>query len=162
MSDPVQDKRVTTKSGPRSKPLDIDRMLADSEEARSAYDVHGDVLDVAELIRDMRNACGLTQAQLAELAGTTQPHISDLERGIGPQGPTVELLSRIGRACGNPVMFVKHADFEEMRSALESAQSDLAKTEAAHRAVQMELNAAREKLMELLSYQALGVPADVG
>src|SRR5690349_1227462 len=57
----------------------IDRLIGDDEELRtlvieSAVNAH-----IAQLIYDARIAAGLTQAQLAKLAGTRQPVIARLE-----------------------------------------------------------------------------------
>jgi transcriptional regulator with XRE-family HTH domain len=58
------------------------------------------VLQAAGLIRQMREDAGLTQRELAKRVGTTQPHLSELERGTGSQGPTFLMLQRIAKACG--------------------------------------------------------------
>ena len=50
------------------------------------------------LIRECRRRAGLTQAQLAERIGTTQPAIARLEGGRG--NPTLQRLSDIAYACG--------------------------------------------------------------
>jgi transcriptional regulator with XRE-family HTH domain len=39
---------------------------------------------------------GLTQASLAKAAGTTQPHVADLESG--KQGGSLEIMARIAKA----------------------------------------------------------------
>ncbi len=52
----------------------------------------------AELIRTVRLRHGLTQAQLALRAGTTQTAISRLERG--DRSPSVETLSRLMLVMG--------------------------------------------------------------
>lgn len=51
----------------------------------------------AVLIRDARRQAQLTQAQLAERAGTTQPIVARLERGGG--NPTIATLERALRAA---------------------------------------------------------------
>jgi len=50
------------------------------------------------LIRNARRDAGLTQAQLAERLGTTQPAIAKLERA--GSNPSVETLDRVLRAAG--------------------------------------------------------------
>lgn len=50
-------------------------------------------MDASELIRASRRKHGLSQAQLAIRAGTTQTAISRLERG--QRSPTVETLRRL-------------------------------------------------------------------
>jgi transcriptional regulator with XRE-family HTH domain len=52
----------------------------------------------AGLIRQARKRAGLTQAELAERAGTTQSAIARWERGASH--PTVERLQSLVGACG--------------------------------------------------------------
>lgn len=65
----------------------------------------------ANLLREARLRAGLTQADLAERAGTTQSAIARWETG-GAQ-PSLETLSRLVRACGL-----------ELRLGLEEADPD--------------------------------------
>jgi predicted transcriptional regulator len=51
------------------------------------------------LIREARRKAGLTQTELAERAGVTQPVIARLERGGG--NPTFETLERVLHAAGH-------------------------------------------------------------
>ena len=55
-------------------------------------------MDAATLIRTVRTRHGLTQAQLARRAGTTQTAISRLERGA--RSPSVETLRRLVLVMG--------------------------------------------------------------
>lgn len=105
-----------TEERARTRRVDIDELLGDSERLRSVYDAQDDVLETAALIRAMRADAGLSQERLAKLAGTTQAHVSALERGAGRQGPTIELLSRIGRACDAPVAIVRRAEIDVLRA----------------------------------------------
>lgn len=100
----------------RTRRADIDELLGESERLRAVYDAQEDVMEAAALIRAMRAEAGLSQEQVAERAGTTQAHVSALERGVGRQGPTVELLSRIGRACNAPITIVRQAEIEALHS----------------------------------------------
>lgn len=50
------------------------------------------------LVKECRRRAGLTQVELAERVGTTQPAIARLERGNGH--PTLQRLSDIAAACG--------------------------------------------------------------
>lgn len=52
---------------------------------------------IGEVLREARRRAGLSQAELAVLAGTSQASISDIERGR--RQPTVELLGRLLRHC---------------------------------------------------------------
>jgi transcriptional regulator with XRE-family HTH domain len=51
------------------------------------------------LVRSARKSAGLTQAELAERAGVTQPVIARLERGGG--NPTFTTLERVLHAAGH-------------------------------------------------------------
>ena len=52
----------------------------------------------AVLIREARDAAGLTLAELAERAGTSKPTLSKYENGL--VDPRAETLDRVLRACG--------------------------------------------------------------
>ena len=54
------------------------------------------LLNIAEDILEARLERGMSQTELARLAGTKQSNISRLESGIG--NPTIALLERIGKA----------------------------------------------------------------
>jgi DNA-binding XRE family transcriptional regulator len=54
----------------------------------------------AELMRQVRTARGLSQQEFAEIAGTTQSVISDIERGVGSYGPSFSVVFRILSAHG--------------------------------------------------------------
>jgi transcriptional regulator with XRE-family HTH domain len=53
-----------------------------------------------QLIRSERQARGLTQQQLAGLAGLAQSDISKIERGGGSDGPSVRVVEQIAAALG--------------------------------------------------------------
>jgi transcriptional regulator with XRE-family HTH domain len=57
-------------------------------------------LRAGDLIRDMRKAAGLSQAALANEMGVKQSRISELEAGIGSQGPTWDVMERVAKCCG--------------------------------------------------------------
>ena len=57
---------------------------------------------VARLIYDARTAAGLTQRQLAELVGTTQPVIARLE-GADYESHSLTMLRRIAEALGRRI-----------------------------------------------------------
>jgi predicted nucleotidyltransferase/DNA-binding XRE family transcriptional regulator len=54
--------------------------------------------DIASLLREARVRAGLSQAELADLAGTSQSAINRYERGIVE--PSISTLRRLLRACG--------------------------------------------------------------
>ena len=66
-----------------------DQHSAAYEEARAA-------LLLGQLVYDRRMELGLTQAELADRAGMTQPQLSRLESGGAT--PTVPLLARVAAA----------------------------------------------------------------
>lgn len=54
--------------------------------------------EIANMIQKIRKNSHLTQVQLAERAGTTQPVIARLESGNDTRIPSLELLAKIARA----------------------------------------------------------------
>jgi transcriptional regulator with XRE-family HTH domain len=55
-------------------------------------------MQVRDVIRDARQAAGLTQKQLAALAGTSQPTVAIYESGR--RDPSTSTLIRLVEACG--------------------------------------------------------------
>ena len=74
------------------------RGYLDLPEVRTGFDRRARLIEVGQLIKDLRIAQGLTQAELAERVGTSQPEIVRLERGLGRQGPTIDTLMRVAGA----------------------------------------------------------------
>ena len=58
--------------------------------------------DVGSLIREARIAAGLTQADLAERASTSQPAVAAYESGT--RTPVLATLSRLLAACGREIV----------------------------------------------------------
>jgi transcriptional regulator with XRE-family HTH domain len=67
-----------------------------ADEHTDAYEEARAALLLGQLVYDRRTALGLTQAELAERAGMTQPQLSRLESGGAT--PTVPLLRRLAAA----------------------------------------------------------------
>jgi transcriptional regulator with XRE-family HTH domain len=67
-----------------------------AEEHATAYEEARASLMLGQMVHDRRVELGLTQAELAERAGMTQPQLSRLESGGAT--PTVPLLARIAAA----------------------------------------------------------------
>jgi transcriptional regulator with XRE-family HTH domain len=63
-------------------------------------------------LRTMRNAAGLSQTRLGEIARIKQADISNLENGEGKQGPTFDVLARIADACGFYITFAAKTETE--------------------------------------------------
>lgn len=66
--------------------------------AKAGYDRARRAFELAEEVRRLREARGLSQADLARLIGSTQPAIARLE--AGGIAPTIETLDRIAAALG--------------------------------------------------------------
>ena len=57
--------------------------------------------NVGEIIRQHRRMCGLTQEQVAELAGMNVTYLSDVERG--KRNVSLINLARLAKAFGMPL-----------------------------------------------------------
>lgn len=80
--------------------------------------------DIAHAIYDLRTAHGLTQKQLAELAGTSQPVIARL-KDADYEGHSVSMLARIAAAVKHRVNieFVPLADAQPARGPTRSRKA---------------------------------------
>ena len=78
-----------------------------------------------ELVREARKRAGMTQAKLAELAGTTQSAIARLESGRN--SPSFEQVERLMRLCGFQLI-VQLAPYDD--SDIVQAEALLRMTEA--------------------------------
>jgi ribosome-binding protein aMBF1 (putative translation factor) len=88
-----------------SFPLDFDSLIGSDPEVRRAAEDAEIVASVGELVRRLRTSKAVTQSELARRTGMTQAHISELERGLGPNGPTVITLARIISELGEKLVF---------------------------------------------------------
>ena len=75
----------------------INRMVGDDAELRAMIDEERAGADVAQLIYDARTRAGLTQTELADLIGTSQPTIARLE-DADYEGHSLGMLRRIAAA----------------------------------------------------------------
>jgi DNA-binding XRE family transcriptional regulator len=62
-------------------------------------------LRAARFVRETREAAELSQAKLATRLGVSQARVSEIEKGAGTYGVSVELLERIAIACGGTLGF---------------------------------------------------------
>ena len=69
-----------------------------SPEARQAYEAARTAYEFGKRVRERREALGLSQAQLAKSAGTSQPAIARLEAG-GTE-PTLRTIANLARVLG--------------------------------------------------------------
>jgi len=77
----------------------IERMIGDDDEMRAMIDEEEMNLEVACLIYAAREKAGLTQKELADLVGTSQPTIARLE-DADYEGHSLTMLRRIATALG--------------------------------------------------------------
>lgn len=75
-------------------------------------------------LRYLRGAAGLEQAELAERAGCSQPHLSDLERGWA--SASVGLLKRLAAALGCQIVDLMQPDPVATVTRIESSGRDAA------------------------------------
>lgn len=66
--------------------------------AKAGYERARRAFELAEEIRNLREASGLSQAELARRIGSTQPAVARLE--AGGVAPTIETLERVAAALG--------------------------------------------------------------
>jgi transcriptional regulator with XRE-family HTH domain len=87
-----------------------------------------------DLLREARLRAGLTQAELAERAGTARSQVSRYERG--DVLPNLETLRRLIRHCGLELSFrLFNADLEEHDATLIAQLAPLTPEERVDRAV---------------------------
>lgn len=77
----------------------VEQRARKSAAYRRAFDCTVRQIDLALLVREMREDAGLTQAELAKKVGTTQSVVARLE-GAEYAGHSLTMLERIATACG--------------------------------------------------------------
>jgi ribosome-binding protein aMBF1 (putative translation factor) len=70
--------------------------------------------DAAALVRRMRNDAGLSQRALGDRLGIKQARVSEIEAGVGPQGPSFGLMQRIAEACGHRLFVEQLSETAEL------------------------------------------------
>jgi DNA-binding response OmpR family regulator/DNA-binding XRE family transcriptional regulator len=82
-------------------------LLRVAEAAPQTYEkLRAPAVEAGQLVREARIAANLTQTELAGATGVPQSAISDLERGVGVDGPTYRTLSTLGEVLGQRIAFV--------------------------------------------------------
>lgn len=71
------------------------------KELKKHYDEAGLHLKIAHLIETLRFGQGLTQTELANRAGVSQPMIARLERGDQDRVPTLATINKVLLALGH-------------------------------------------------------------
>jgi len=88
------------------------RYVKDDPERKASLLAERINAEVAQLIHDLRKKAGLTQAELADLVGTTQSVISRLE-DTDYDGHSLSMLGRIARALNQKLTVVMTAEAPE-------------------------------------------------
>ena len=72
--------------------------------------------DLGEFIREQRRSAQISLRQLAQLAGVSNPYLSQIERGL--RKPSAEVLQQIGNALriSTPVMYLRAGLLEVVES----------------------------------------------
>ncbi len=94
----------------------LDQGVANDHEQREMIEQATLNCRVAQLIYDARTAAGLTQAQLAELIGTSQPTIARLE-DADYEGHSLSMLQRIAVALHRPLQISFGPPEKQMQTA---------------------------------------------
>ena len=87
----------------KNKSVSLDEILArelKNDEFRLAFDEHRFYLQIARLVSDLRARAGLSQAELAERTGVSQPMIARLEKGDNRRTPTFDTIFRLLKVLG--------------------------------------------------------------
>ena len=82
---------------------DFKEVLLADPEVRAIYDELAPEYEIARAVIKARIAAGLTQEQLAQRMGTTQPVIARLESGRAK--PSMSTLLRVAKATGTRPRF---------------------------------------------------------
>ncbi|MEZ5862356.1 MAG: helix-turn-helix transcriptional regulator [Geminicoccaceae bacterium] len=101
--------------------IDPAELLGGAEALTMEVEAQAAVIAIGRTIRAAREAAGLSQAELARRASTTQPHLNAIERARGRRGPGIDLLTRLGRALGTPFTVLPASAIEALRLELERA-----------------------------------------
>jgi transcriptional regulator with XRE-family HTH domain len=81
-------------------------------------------MEVGGLIRDAREAAGLTQLEVARKAGTAQPAVAAYESGA--RTPTIATLERLLRACAHEVRVLARPQLRRGASSLAELAATIA------------------------------------
>jgi transcriptional regulator with XRE-family HTH domain len=87
-------------------------------------DIESRLHDLGEFIRDQRRTARLSLRKLSELAGISNPYLSQIERGL--RKPSAEILQAIARALqiSSETLYVR-AGFLEERDTQEDLVGDI-------------------------------------
>lgn len=91
----------------------IAERCAESAEFASAHALESERLDIAAALTDLRRELGMSQKQLAELAGKPQSTIARIENGT--LNPSVGLLVEIAESAGKTLRVCFEPSSTQMR-----------------------------------------------
>jgi DNA-binding XRE family transcriptional regulator len=146
-------------------------------EVRARFEQTSAALEAADLVRRMRRQAlsasgvrGISQEELAERAGISQPRISQIEKGEGRDGVSYAVLRKIAYACGIDWGHLLRAAIPGRVAA--EQQAGAANVPAPHVAAQPEVGAIRQGsavvgeggqfgMVEAVLYDEAGVPQAV-
>jgi len=97
------------------KKITLNTIIEEQQKNDPEFDEHYQrellINEISKMIIALRNAAHLTQAELADKAGTTQPVIARLESGTDKRIPSLSLLTRIASASHAKL----HIGFDKVR-----------------------------------------------
>ena len=82
---------------------EVKARLLENPSVRTAYEEMAPEYDLARAVIKARTAAGLSQQELAERMGTTQPFVARLESGRGL--PSIRTLLKVAKATGTRPWF---------------------------------------------------------
>jgi DNA-binding transcriptional regulator YiaG len=86
----------------------IGAIEADDIRRGEAPAISGAAFRAAAIVRTMRKSRNLSQKELAVRLKLTQARVSEIESGVGAQGPTWDLMERIAKACDSRILISPH------------------------------------------------------
>jgi transcriptional regulator with XRE-family HTH domain len=101
-----------------SRKLDLDSLLKDRPLAQQSAEWAQAAAIAGELVRRKREEKGFSQTKLASMIGSTQAHLSEIERGLGAHGPTVDMLTRIMRKLDDELVLDTKTERQRRESEL--------------------------------------------
>lgn len=82
----------------------VNHLREKSPRANLAYERQVAIIQVAKMVRQLRESAGLTQQQLADRLGTQQAAISRLESSENDSLPTLTTMLEIAHACNRQLV----------------------------------------------------------
>jgi len=103
---------ATVNSKDRGRPIAdlVERIEHSNPKLAASKGLSSAALRAGDLVRTMRKEARLSQTQLADNLGVKQSRISEIEAGVGTQGPTLDLMERIAKACGKTLQITAIAE----------------------------------------------------